>query len=152
MGIVAETVLAQVCVCLVSSFVGHNRTNAGTRHRGTINNKDRIAATMYPLGTWFVWGMCVWIPCIKETMMMMIIIIMIMMIMIIIIIIINVSKQNRQCTYNVILRRVHVTIFFCSGKATMNEVCIVNFNAPINNIQMFGVGKNVLWLKGRWQQ
>jgi hypothetical protein len=45
--------------------------------RGTINNKDRIAATMYPLGIWFVWGICVWIPCIKETMMMIIIIIII---------------------------------------------------------------------------
>jgi hypothetical protein len=32
---------------------------------------------MYPLGTWFVSGMCVWIPCVKETMMMMIIIIII---------------------------------------------------------------------------
>jgi len=30
-------------------------------------NKDRIAATMYPLGMWFVSGICVWIPCIKET-------------------------------------------------------------------------------------
>ena len=30
---------------------------------------------MYSLGTWFVSGICVWIPCIKETMMMMIIII-----------------------------------------------------------------------------
>jgi len=29
---------------------------------------------MYPLGTWFVSGICVWIPCIKETMLMMIII------------------------------------------------------------------------------
>jgi len=58
------------------------RANVGTRHRGTINNKDRIAVTMYPLGTWFVSGICVWIPCIKETMMMM------MMMMIIIIIII----------------------------------------------------------------
>ena len=36
---------------------------------------------MYPLGTWFVSGICVWIPCIKETMM-----IMVMMMMIIIII------------------------------------------------------------------
>jgi hypothetical protein len=36
---------------------------------------------MYPLGTWFVSGIRVWIPCIKETMMMM------MMMMIIIIII-----------------------------------------------------------------
>ena len=37
-----------------------NKTaNAGTRDRGTINNKDRIAATMYPLGTRFVSGICV---------------------------------------------------------------------------------------------
>jgi len=36
---------------------------------------------MYPLRTWYVSGIYVWIPCIKETMMMM------MMIMIIIIII-----------------------------------------------------------------
>jgi len=35
-----------------------------------MNNKDRIATTMYPLGTWFVSGICVWIPCIKEMMMM----------------------------------------------------------------------------------
>jgi len=39
---------------------------------------------MYPLGIWFVSGIFVWIPCIKETMMM-------IMIIIIIIIIINVS-------------------------------------------------------------
>jgi hypothetical protein len=32
---------------------------------------------MYPLGTWFVSGICVWIPCIKETMMMMMMIIII---------------------------------------------------------------------------
>jgi hypothetical protein len=30
-----------------------------------------MAATMYSLGTWFVSGICVWIPYIKETMMMM---------------------------------------------------------------------------------
>ena len=34
-------------------------TNARTRDRGTINNKDRIAATMYPLETWFVSGIYV---------------------------------------------------------------------------------------------
>jgi len=33
---------------------------------------------MYLLGTWFVSGMCVWIPCIKETIMMMMMIIIIM--------------------------------------------------------------------------
>ena len=42
------------------------RANVGTRDRGTINNKERIAATMYPLGTWFVSGIYVWIPCIKS--------------------------------------------------------------------------------------
>ena len=52
----------------------NKRANAGSRDRGTINNKDSIAAKMYPLGTWFVSGICVWIPCIKETMMIMIII------------------------------------------------------------------------------
>ena len=35
---------------------------------------------MYPLGTWFVSGICVWIPRIKETMMMKIIIIIIIMV------------------------------------------------------------------------
>jgi hypothetical protein len=35
---------------------------------------------MYPLGTWYVSGICVWIPCIKETMMMIMIIIIIIII------------------------------------------------------------------------
>jgi len=43
---------------------------------------------MYPLEVWFVWGICVWIPCIKGTMMMMMIMMMMMMVIIIIIIII----------------------------------------------------------------
>jgi hypothetical protein len=68
----------------------NQRANAGTRNRGTVNNKDRIDATMYPLGTWLVSGICVWTPCIKETMMMMIMVMMMMMIIIIIIM----SKQN----------------------------------------------------------
>jgi hypothetical protein len=33
---------------------------------GTINSSDRIAATLYSLGTWFVSGIYVHIPCIKE--------------------------------------------------------------------------------------
>jgi len=45
-----------------------------------MKNKDIIAATMYPLGTWFVSGICVWTSCIKETMIMMIIIIIIIII------------------------------------------------------------------------
>jgi hypothetical protein len=34
---------------------------------------------MYPLGAWFVSGICVWIHCMKETMIMMIIIIIIIL-------------------------------------------------------------------------
>jgi len=58
-----------------SANVKEQRANAGTRNRGTINNKERMAATMYPLGTWFVSGICVWLPCIKETIIIIIIII-----------------------------------------------------------------------------
>ena len=47
--------------------------------RGIINNNDRVAATMYPLGTRFVSGICVCvcvcITCIKEAMIIIIIII-----------------------------------------------------------------------------
>jgi len=46
---------------------------------------------MYPLGTWFVSGICVWIPCIKTTMMMMMMMIMMIMMIIIVIIIIIIS-------------------------------------------------------------
>jgi hypothetical protein len=45
---------------------------------------------MYSVGTWFVSGMCVWIPYIMEKMMMMMI--MMMMIIIIIIIILTPNK------------------------------------------------------------
>jgi hypothetical protein len=45
---------------------------------------------MYSLGTWFVSGVYVWIPCIKETMMMM----MMMMIVIIITITIIIIDEN----------------------------------------------------------
>jgi hypothetical protein len=33
---------------------------------GAIKSSDRIAATLYSLGTWFVSGIYVYIPCIKE--------------------------------------------------------------------------------------
>jgi len=46
---------------------------------------------MYPLGTWFVSGICVWLPCIKETMMMMMMIIIIM-------------KMNSPQTKNIITK------------------------------------------------
>jgi hypothetical protein len=42
---------------------------------GAINRSDKIAATLYPLGTWFVSGIYVKIPCIKEIVMMMMVII-----------------------------------------------------------------------------
>jgi len=48
---------------------------------------------MYHLGTWFVSGICVWIPCIKETMMMMVMVMMMMMMMMMMI--------DIQCMWNV---------------------------------------------------
>jgi hypothetical protein len=33
---------------------------------GAINNSDRIAATLYSLGAWFVSGIYIYIPCIRE--------------------------------------------------------------------------------------
>jgi hypothetical protein len=50
------------------------RANAGTRDIGTINSNNRIGATMYSLGTLFVSGIYVKIPCIKEIMIIIIII------------------------------------------------------------------------------
>jgi hypothetical protein len=46
--------------------VKYNRANAGTGDIGTINSNDRIATTMCSLGTWFVSGIYVQIPCRKE--------------------------------------------------------------------------------------
>jgi hypothetical protein len=37
----------------------NNRDNAGASDMGTINSSDRIAATLYSLGTWFVSGIYV---------------------------------------------------------------------------------------------
>jgi hypothetical protein len=45
-----------------------------------MHNKDRIAVTMYPLRTSFLSGICVLIPCIKETMVMMMIVIILIII------------------------------------------------------------------------
>jgi hypothetical protein len=55
----------------------NKRTDEGTRDRGTINSNDRITATLYSLGTGFVSGICVWIRCIKDKMVMMMIMIII---------------------------------------------------------------------------
>ena len=55
----------------------------------TMNSNTRIAATQCSLGTWFVSGIYVWIPCIQEISMMM------MLMVIIIIIIIMTNIRNR---------------------------------------------------------
>jgi hypothetical protein len=47
-----------------------------------MNSNNRIAATVYSLGTLFVSGIYVQIPCIKELMMMIMIIIIIIIIII----------------------------------------------------------------------
>jgi len=39
-----------------------------------------IIIIMYPLGTWFVLGIHVWLPCIKETMMMMIVVVIVVVV------------------------------------------------------------------------
>ena len=57
---------------------------------------------MYALGAWFISGICVWIPCIKETRMIMMMIIIIIKIMTIIIIII-LSDLNKNVTPAVVL-------------------------------------------------
>jgi hypothetical protein len=62
---------------------------------GAVNSSDRIA-TLYSLGTWFVSGIYVLIPCIKETVMMMTTMMMIIIMTI-------------RSTYNVAVGRVRVT-------------------------------------------
>jgi hypothetical protein len=37
----------------------YTRANEGASDTGTINSSDRIAATLYCLGTWFVYGIYV---------------------------------------------------------------------------------------------
>jgi hypothetical protein len=90
-----KTAILGTAYILQKALTGKNkRSNAGTRNRCTINNKDRIAATMYPLGTWFVSIICVWIPYIKETMIMM----MMMLMMIIITVVTFVTVKYISCT------------------------------------------------------
>jgi len=54
---------------------------------------------MYHLGAWFVSGICVWIPCIKETMMLLQLMMMMMIIIIIIIIIMRFCNVTQQINY-----------------------------------------------------
>jgi hypothetical protein len=44
---------------LESADVKYIRANAGANDMGTINSSDRIAATLYSLGIWFVSGIYV---------------------------------------------------------------------------------------------
>jgi hypothetical protein len=67
---------------------------------------------MYPLGTWFASAICVWIPCIKETVMMM------MMIIIIIIIIkrlILYESMIFQSRAELILQNSEIKLHMCEG-------------------------------------
>ena len=54
---------------------------------------------MYPLGIWFVWGIRVWVPCVKETVVVVVVVVvvmmmmMMMMIIVLIIIIINIEQK-----------------------------------------------------------
>jgi hypothetical protein len=66
------------------------RANAAASDMSTINSSDRIAATLYSLGTWFVSGIYVQIPCIKE-------IIPLPIILIIIIIKVLPSRVTQNC-------------------------------------------------------
>jgi hypothetical protein len=68
---------------------------------GTMNSNERIVETLYSLGTCFVSGIYVQIPCIKEIMIMiMIMMMMMMMMMMIIIIIIVVFWQASGCCFD----------------------------------------------------
>jgi hypothetical protein len=60
------------------------RAKAGASDMGTINSSDRIAATMYCLWELFVSGICVKIPCIKDTLLLLIIIILLLKVEIIV--------------------------------------------------------------------
>ena len=72
---------------------------------------------MYPLGTWFVSGICVWIPCIKETL---------IMIMIIIIIIKSLGTETTDKWYTHVPKPVYeeggVTVLWNQAVHTDREV------------------------------
>jgi hypothetical protein len=51
-----KSVMANKIIIII---IINNRSNAGTGDIGTININDRIAATIYSLGTWFVSGIYV---------------------------------------------------------------------------------------------
>ena len=75
---------------------------------------------MYPLGTWFVSGICVWIPCIKETMM--------MVMMIIIIIILQRIKTKTTYLIDIAVRNTHnlaktITEKQSKYQEVANEMC-----------------------------
>jgi hypothetical protein len=74
-----------------------------------VNVSDRIAATLYSLGTWFVSGICVLIPCIKE----------IVGIIIIIIIIINTEVHVVSRMLNLLVRG--ITTGICKVKVNQSH-------------------------------
>ena len=53
--IIVVVVVVVVVVLIIIIII----TNAGTSDTGTINSNDRIAETLYSLGTWFVSGIYV---------------------------------------------------------------------------------------------
>ena len=89
---------------------------------------------MYPLGTWFVSGICVWIPCIKETMMMMIV--MIIIIIIIIIIVAKLTLIFDGLGESRFLRKVLAVCFFLGYLHSPSQImwpilsgCLIQLNA-----------------------
>jgi hypothetical protein len=51
--------LFKIIIIISANVKVHYRVNTGTSDMGTINSSDRIAATLYSLGTVFVSGICV---------------------------------------------------------------------------------------------
>jgi hypothetical protein len=66
-----------------------------------INSSNKIAATLYSLGTWFVSGIYVKIPCIKE--------IVSLRIITIIIIIIIIAQMTSGCSWHPITLRLYTS-------------------------------------------
>jgi hypothetical protein len=91
---------------------------------GAINRSDKIAATFYSLGTWFVSGIYVYIPCIKETVMMMMMMIMIMIIIIIIkpksTVVINGQKWKTVCFSGIAVQHLRRNKLVCDPRKNLS--------------------------------
>jgi hypothetical protein len=79
---------------------------------GTINSSDRMAATLYSLGTLFVLGIHVEIPCIME-------IVMIIMMMIVVVVVVVVVCNGKTTNWNIFIseRFVVNTISYAKQKS-----------------------------------